>query len=361
MEVFADLVHNPSFPDDEVNATRQRVEAAIASQDNNWRTGGMRYFRKVFFGPRRSPYQFTTLGTTQNLEKFSPDDLNKWYRDKVLAGRWVMAIYGDIDVESARKVATRYFGEHRPRQSPAAAGALRIPPSEQGTPSITVEDVKVQKWDNPETAVFIGFASDSIYADPQREPLIMADTLTSGYTYPTGYIFETLRGMGLVYDANAQNIWGVSAKLPGTFFAYAACDPTNADACIDQILLNIARLQGSEKDIDLDWFARAQNLVTSVDAMENETAASQAATAALDEMYGVGYDFHAGFAKRIHAVTPQQVRDVARARLRHCVIAVSTSQPELLKAKPGTRRYTEFPPVDLAPQGVQHDTGSAAK
>jgi zinc protease len=187
----------------------------------------------------------------------------------------------------------------------------------------------------------------------------MADTLTSGYTYPTGYIFETLRGMGLVYDANAQNFWGVSEKLPGTFWAYAGCDPKNVDACIDQMLLNIARLQGSDKDIDTGWVTRSKDLVASVDAMDNETAASQASTAALDELYGLGYDYHAKFAERIKAVTVDEIRRVAASRLRDCVVAVSTSKPELVKAKVGVREYKSFPPVDLTPQGVQHDTGGA--
>ena len=52
----------------------------------------------------------------------------------------------------------------------------------------------------------------------------MAKTLTGGYTYPTGYIFETLRGMGLVYVAESQNVPGRTRHLPGTFLAFAGCD-----------------------------------------------------------------------------------------------------------------------------------------
>ena len=110
-----------------------------------------------------------------------------------------------------------------------------------------MKQVEVQKWDNPEAAVFVGFKSASLLADPQADALIVADTLCSGFTYPTGYIFETLRGQGLVYDANAQNFWGMTEKLPGTFWAYAGCDPKNVDKVLDGILLNIARMQGTAK------------------------------------------------------------------------------------------------------------------
>jgi zinc protease len=363
MEVFADVVKNPSFPDDEVKAMKERIAAAIESQDNNWMTGGNRYFRKVFFGPSGSPYQFTALGTKENVAKFDAAAARKWYDEKVLKGKRVLAIYGDIDVAGARKLVAKCFGEEAAGQEAGAKAEAPVAPTAKGgkVPSVTVDEVNIQPWDNPEAGVFIGFKSDSLVVDGQREPLIMADTLTSGYTYPTGYIFETLRGMGVVYDANAQNFWGIDRKLPGTFWAYAGCEPKDVDTCIDEILLNIARLQGTDQDIEMNWFGRAKSMVASVDAMENETAASQASTAALDELFGLGYAHHEGFAERIKAVTVEQVREAARGRLRHCVIAVCTKEPGKVKAKAGTREYREFPAVDLTPQGVQHDTGGANK
>ncbi len=364
LEVFADVVKNPTFPDDEVKEIKDRVAAAIDSQDRDWFAGGGRYFRSVFFGPVKSPYQFTALGTKDNVTKFTPAEIRKWYADKILPGRKVLAVYGDIDPAAARALIAKHFSPAKAASETISSNS--IPPRgtiapRAGIPSVNVQDVKINKWENPESVVFIGYKSNSLVQDPQRDPLVMADTLTSGFTYPTGYIFETLRGLGLVYDANATNFWGLSEKLPGNFYAYAACDPKNIDACIDQILLHVARLQGSDADIGIDWFHRAQNLVTTADAMDHETAAQQAAEAALDELYGLGYTYHADFAKRINAVTIEQVRQAARARLRDCVIAVSTSKPDLVTAKPGPREYKEFPPVDLTPKGVQHDSNSASK
>jgi zinc protease len=359
IDVFADLVKHPSFPESEVKAMQERVAAAIDSQDQTWMGGGNRFFHKVFFGPANSPYQFTALGTKENVGQFSASQLQDWYGNKILKGKRVLAIYGDINLDEATKLVGKHFGVTRPAQGGAMAATNGGGSQQQlvAAPSVTVDNVEVQKWDNPEAAVFIGYKSKSLVKDSGRDALIVADTLTSGFTYPTGYIFETLRGMGLVYDANAQNFWGINDKLTGTFWAYAGCDPKNVDACIDQILLNIARLQGTDKDIDMAWFARAKNLITAVDAMDHETAAAQASEAALDELLGLGHDYHAAFAQRINRVTVDEVRAAARARLRKCVIAVSTSKPELVKAKTGIREYQSFPPVDLTPQGVQHDTG----
>ena len=82
-------------------------------------------------------------------------------------------------------------------------------------------------------------------------------------------------------------------------------------------------------------------------------------TAAVDELYGLGYNYHDRFADNIKAVQLSAVRDAARRRLASCVVTVSTPAPELVTAKPGMRTYPSFAPVDLTPKGVGHDTGGA--
>jgi zinc protease len=148
---------------------------------------------------------------------------------------------------------------------------------------------------------------------------------------------------------------GLNAQLPGTFFVYAGCDAKNVNEVVDTILENIARLQGTPRDVNEDWFRRSKELVVVSDAMANQTPAEQAQTAAVDELYGLGYDYHDRFADRIDAVGLPAVREAARARLRSCVVTVSTPAPELVGTKPGVRTYSSFPEIDLTPKGVEHD------
>jgi len=118
-------------------------------------------------------------------------------------------------------------------------------------------------------------------------------------------------------------------------------------------------LQGTPADVQPDWFTRSKLLITTADALENETPTQQAMTAGIDELLGLGYDYHHGFPDRINAVTLDQVRAAAKTRLRQCVVTVCTPNPDAVNIKTGPRSYTEFPPVDLTPRGVQHDTGAA--
>ncbi len=213
------------------------------------------------------------------------------------------------------------------------------------------------KTEKPLAGVFIGYKDDALLGDPANYPFTVADTMTSGFTYPTGYIFEILRGRGLVYMADAQNWPGRSDKLKGAFLAFAGCDPSKVNEVVDVILENIARLQGKPEELNVSWFDRSKKMIVTADALESETAEAQANIAALDELYGLGFNFHQKFADSINNVMLADVQKVSRARLNECVVTICTPDPEGVTVKPGRREYESFPPVDLTPRGVQHDTG----
>jgi zinc protease len=297
------------------------------------------------------------LGSKSNLAHFGPRDLRKWYEGKVLSAPRVLAIFGDVDQETALAMARKYLG---PSKVPAPAADSAAKPAvleAAALPTVNVQRVEIQKTQQQVAGVVIGFDSQSQIGEPGEAALTVAQCLAGGYSYPTGYIFEILRGRGLVYEAGAFNSPGRSANLRGTFITYAGCDPRNVKEVVDVILESIARLQGSEQDIQADWFARSKDMITTAQALETETPAEQATQAATDELFGVGYDYHAGFAARINAVSLPQIQSIARSRLRNCVVTICTPDPDRAQIGTGPRTYSTFSTVDLTPRGVRHDVG----
>jgi zinc protease len=367
METYADVVNNPTFPENETSAMKQRIQAAIAAQDANWEAQSSRFFKKEFYGPLNSPYQFLAIGTEKNVESFTAAQERDWYEQKVQAGPRVLAVFGDVDPDHVRQLANDLLGKGARRPEPVRAGKETRgqgdtetrgegnEPSEQ--PSVNITRVEVQKTEQELAGVIIGYKSNSVIGDGTNYTLDVIDTLTSGFTYPTGYIFETLRGLGLVYVADAQNIPGRDVKLPGTFEAYAGTEPKNVNRVVDLILQNIARVEGTPKDVNTDWFKRSTELMVVAHAMENETPQAQAQLAAVDEVLGLGYDYHTHFAENVRKVTLDDIRRVAHQRLFECIVTISTPRPDLVTIKPGVRKYGSFPEVDLAPKGVTHDVG----
>ena len=137
--------------------------------------------------------------------------MRDWYEKKVLAAPRVLAVYGDVDPDHVKQLAADLFGKgakHPEPKHPAEPAEQDAAPDFRERPPSTSSRVEVQKTDQELAGVVIGYKSDSVIGDPTNYTLDVIDTLTSGFTYPTGYIFETLRGLGLVYVADARNVPG---------------------------------------------------------------------------------------------------------------------------------------------------------
>jgi predicted Zn-dependent peptidase len=338
---------------------KQRVLADISNQDSDWTDQAMRFFKKSYYGPRNSSHQFLPLGTAENVQKLTADDLKHWYHEKILATPRTLAIFGDIQLDAAKALAVKYLGTGPTLPPVPRVQVGEIPSSSPSSAPATmqVERVEIQKTEQPLAGIVIGFDADSVVTSPDQPVLAMADCLTSGYSGGSGYLYDLLRGKGLVYVVETQDVPGVTPSNPGTFVAYAGCDPSKVNEVVDLILENMARLQGSVADIQQDWFDRSKQLIITSDALENETPDSQATTAALDELYGLGFGWHAEFDQRINAVKFDQVQSEARAGLSKCVVTICTPAPELVNEQAGTREYKSFPHIDLTPRGVQHAVG----
>ena len=122
-----------------------------------------------------------------------------WYHQKVQPARRVLAIYGDINLDDAQKLADRYLGQGEKAGGPPPVDqAPQVPAPDVDKPVVTVERVDVQKTEQPLAGVVIGYRSGSVVGDPSNFPIAVADTMSSGYTYPTGYLHEILRGRATV-------------------------------------------------------------------------------------------------------------------------------------------------------------------
>lgn len=65
--------------------------------------------RGVF--PAGHPYRHTTIGSMEDLNAASLDDVYQWFEDYYGASNVVIALAGDIDVETAKPLMEKYYGD----------------------------------------------------------------------------------------------------------------------------------------------------------------------------------------------------------------------------------------------------------
>ena len=179
----------------------------------------------------------------------------------------------------------------------------------------------VEKTAKNGATVNIGFPGMKLTNIQDRYPMeVMTEIVGSN----SGWLHELLRGQQLVYYA-----WGYSfpGLLPGYVVATAQCEADKATqvlGLIQEQLAKAARGEFTEEEV-----AHAKSNQINAEILEKQTNADAAMTAALDELYGFGYNWSEGYADRIMAVTIADVQNVAKKYLTASpTVTIVTAQPE---------------------------------
>ncbi|MEM1397502.1 MAG: pitrilysin family protein, partial [Pseudomonadota bacterium] len=80
-------------------------------QGDNQPYGLMQYSTLEGLLPSDHPYAHTTIGSLEDLDAASLDDVKAWFRKYYGAANTVLVLAGDINVETAREKVEKYFGD----------------------------------------------------------------------------------------------------------------------------------------------------------------------------------------------------------------------------------------------------------
>jgi len=98
-------------------------------QGDNEPYGLVQYAQLQALFPEGHPYRHSTIGSMADLDKASLEDVKQWFRDRYGPNNAVLVLAGDVDLATARKLVTKYFGDIKrgPENKPAAAPVPTLP------------------------------------------------------------------------------------------------------------------------------------------------------------------------------------------------------------------------------------------
>ncbi len=322
LSILADVVQHPTFPQEELEILRPRQIAAIDRIDEDWAPQLMTFFRKEFF--KGSPLGMPQAGSKDVVAKATTQQIRRHHKKYVRGGDSVLAIFGNFDADATARMVRKLFADlpngkvdikAQPAPKVKASGELAVLKTEKqiGTVIVAVPGMKVDNAD--------------------RFPLAVLDTIISGYRMPGGWLHSELRGKQLVYVVHAYN-W--SALAPGAFMTYAAGDPAKTPEILRIIKANLRK--ASTYTPTQAEIKRAVNVILTADLLGSQSMSSLAMTAATDELYGFGHDFHNKLESIYAKITPADVAAVGKKYLSGGFFtAVTTPEPDLVQpeaAKP---------------------------
>jgi zinc protease len=320
LEIFSEIVLEPNFPQEELDKLKPEVVASIEQVDNSWSAQARRFFLSKFY--TKNPYRRDFLGTPQTVLAITRPQIQEFHKTTVAGSRAVLAVFGNIDLAVAENLIRQRFA------SMSTSAPLALDKIALDTPPKTARQF-IQEISRTGAAVYVGFPGIKFTDIQDRYSLEVLEKIVGSSTSPD-WLFGKLRAAQLVYSAGGFNIPGI---LPGYFAAYAQCEPDKAPQSLQnmqQLLDKAAKGIFTEEEIN-----RAKRSLVNAAVIARQTNAQNAAVTALDELYGLGFDWSKGYADRIMAIGLQEVQAVAKKILAApATVTIITSQPDKFPKTP---------------------------
>ncbi|HEY7767528.1 pitrilysin family protein [Longimicrobium sp.] len=133
----------------------------------------------VHMYPEEHPYRHVVLGSMEDLENASIEDVRSFFRTYYVPNNAVLAIAGDIDVPQVRQMVHRYFAGIPGGAEPPPVRRVPLPPRLGASPREVIPDANA-----PAPAVYVAFR-----VPPARDPRapavnLLAQLLAGGRSSP---------------------------------------------------------------------------------------------------------------------------------------------------------------------------------
>lgn len=309
LELLSDVLLNAVFPEPALEIERQMQLAGIRSRKDQLLQSACLMMRAKLFGQRG--YGMDILGQEETVSRVTSHDLRAWRQKLILPNNAVLAIFGDIHTETVRKKIEALFSNWLPG-TPLS--------SDDSAPAIHQVQRIVERRPKKQAVLAMGYPGITLFS-PDRCALELLQEACSDLG---SRLFLRIREkLGLAYYVGAQNMIGLS---PGYFLFYAGTEPEKAELVEKELLLEAEELR--THGLEAEELKRAKAKVIGQKKIARQDLGNLATTSALDELYGLGYNFSEVEDERFEGVTAEQIREAARRVLNPAGFTMASILPE---------------------------------
>jgi len=292
VDLFADVVQRPTFPEAALDTERAVAIANVAQQRDDMYRYPVRLAMQAAYGSH--PYARSVLGTEETLAAIDAPTVRAWHRDHVLRARPVIAVVGDVDADEVAAMLASAF-EHTASAEPVTVVPPRWPDASR---------VMTEAREKAQTALVVAFEGPSRRDDERFAAWLIAG-VASGLG---GRFFDELRDrQSLAYTVQA---YSSERLLAGTFIAYIATSPDREEVAREGLLREFAKLR--ETEVTADELERAKTYAIGTRAIRQESGAAVLGDIVDAWLYGSGLAELEEHDARVRAVTAAEMREVAQ-------------------------------------------------
>jgi zinc protease len=336
MELFADVILNPSFPADDLNKLKTRAAAQLRAQRSQPGFLANEMFLKTMYGAH--PASRAAL-TPAQLQGITPDTLKQFHAAHYRPNNAIFAIVGDVNPSEIVAKLEKTFGG---QQGDAQHGSwTRGDVPRPDLPKVSEPgQSKVYLIDRPgseQTNLILGNLSIE-RNDPDYYALDVMNQILGGGA--SARLFLNLReDKGYTYGAYSGFN---AAKYRGVFRASTEVQTKVTKGSMDELIYEFKRIR-DEKAPD-DEFDRAKRTIIGGFAMQLESPQSLLANIITQKIYNLPADYWDAYPQKIAAVTADDVQRVARkyldlAKLQIVAVGDAKQIADMMKQFGGVELY----------------------
>jgi zinc protease len=313
LNLFLEVLTQPTFPDEELKREVQKTLAAIQSAEDDPGDVAEKQFQKTLF--INSPYGHPVEGTKESVPKLTREAVVRFYRSYYHANNAILTVAGDLTAD-----------EVKAKLLPVLE---KWPTGEVSKPPLITKFEKEQKTvkiNRPITQanIILGHAGVS-RNNPDFYALTVMNYILGGGGFSSRLMQEIRVKRGLAYSVGSFFDVG---KYPGSFQMALQTKNESAKEAITLSLQEMERIQKElvlEKDLE-----RTKKYLIGSFPMRLDTQGKLANFLTQVEFYGLGLDYPEKYPSLIRSVTQEEVFRVAKKYLhpKKCVLVIVANLKE---------------------------------
>ncbi len=312
IQTLADVVQDATFPDKQLELTRQRALTSLKVQLDDPRGLGRRVFQQAIY-PENHP--FHSFPTEESLKSVTRADVLRFYEEHYRPDTTTIALVGDFDPNQVKALLNKAFGKWQTQGKPPT---LNLP---QVSLPQTMKQLSSVIPGKTEAVTYIGYNGIS-RKDSRFYSALVLNQILGGDTLSSRLGTEVRDRQGLTYGIYSGFATGVN---PGPFLIQMQTAPGDAQKAITSTLALLKQLR--EQGITEAELNTAKRSITNNYPVELANPGNVAGMILENAVYGLSQAEIREFPKRIEAVTPVQVQQTIQELIHPDKLVIVTAGP----------------------------------
>ncbi|MCB0543285.1 MAG: insulinase family protein [Saprospiraceae bacterium] len=296
LEIMADVLMNPVFPEEELEKAKRRQESNLASAKDDANSIAANVGSVLRYG---KDHPYGEIMTEASLAKVNLDQIQGFYNTYFKPNISYFVVVGDVTKATAEKYAKQYFGAWKRGDVPKHTYAVPTAPAK------TQVDF-VNKPGAVQSVINITYPVNLQPGTPEAIKSRVTNALFGGYF--NSRINANLReGHGWTYGARSSLS---PDKLVGSFNASASVRNAVTDSSLIEFFKEMERMRNEK--VPNDELQVVKNVLTGQFSQSLEQPGTIASFALSTARYNYPADYYEKYLEVLQSVTPDDVMKMAK-------------------------------------------------